>query len=284
MNARQRVPLGGVIRAVLPRMTEVAPGAGRGAWESAVGQAYWELEPDGDGFWLVLSGWLGQVDPLNGLFQASRRWAWPLKVACKEPGGRPSWCAETRLTGVSGDARLVARLAVGVDRWLMGVGGPSDGAVAEEPTAGSVELLERALGGALKRSARGYRLPVAGGPALTITAQRGFWVFRSMLVRPGLAVASPSLASLYDFMAVANGRVRGCRAVLDGTGDDTDTVAVAETRVPFEPLTVADVKAAAILLARAARLVSPACEVLVGQLPVGELYREVLIGDEAAWG
>jgi len=243
-----------------------------------MGEAAWALLPDGAACWLALSGALAEADALIDLFSEARRWPWPIKPACRAPGAPPCWRAEVRLTGAPDDGRRVAALVVEADRWLAGVGGAASTGEGP-PSAASEEAVVRGLGPDLKRTRRGFRRPAGEErPALTVVPAMGEWVLRCPLVRvPGPPQSLTALASLHDFMAVANDRSVGCRMVADDDRSGGLDVA-AETRLPFGPLVEAEVRAAADRLSATARRVGPGCEVLIGQPRVASIYRERLLG------
>jgi hypothetical protein len=284
MTNRRRIPLEEVLQAALPGRVQATQM--RGFWSTIAGQAEWELEPDGGGYWLVLSGALKAAEPLTDLFNLAGHWAWPLKVSRREPRAPALWCAEMRLVGAAGEGACLGQLVGLIEKWLSGGDGAnsSSSPVGDEPSRNASsalanDVLVRALGDSLKRTSQGYRLPVPDGPALAITPHQKGWVFRTTLVRAAGPLTAPLLASLSDFLAVANGKVRGCRAVGDRT--QPETVAELETRIAGDSLTTGEIRAAAASLTRTARLVAPACEVLVGQPPVGAFYREVFFGEKA---
>ncbi|HEV3122706.1 MAG TPA: hypothetical protein VGY53_12415 [Isosphaeraceae bacterium] len=277
MTHRRRIPLEEILSAALPAIAWGTPT--HGVWLTSAGQADWELEPEGGGYWLVLSGATKAAQTLADLFQVSRDWAWPLKVACREPGAAVSWCAEIRLLGAQGEVAGLERLVCLLERRLSRGDVPGAAAAVNEPidathVTADEDLLLRALGDSLKRTSQGFRLPVENGPALAITSHEGGWVFRTALVRHSAPVPAPVLASLYDFLAVTNRRVRGCRAI--GARAETDTLAELETRVAANGLTESAIQSAAAFFTHVARLVAPACEVLVGQPRIGAFYRDVL--------
>jgi hypothetical protein len=246
----------------------------------------WELEPEGGGYWLVLSGAIKAAQTLADLFQVSRDWPWPLKVASREPGAAASWCAEMRLLGAQGEVSGLERLVGLIESGLAhgDVPGLPAASASDEPievtsATSDDDLLFRALGDSLKRTSQGFRLPVENGMALAITSQQGGWAFRTALVRHSAAVPPPALASLYDFLAVTNRRVRGCRAI--GTRAESDTLAELETRVAAGGITASTIQSAAASLSHVVRLVAPACEVLVGQPRIGAFYRDVLARAQA---
>jgi len=285
MTNRRRIPLEEVLQAALPGRVQATPM--RGFWSTIAGQAEWELEPDGGGYWLVLSGALKAAEPLTDRFNLAGHWAWPLKVARREPGAPALWCAEMRLVGAAGEGACLRQLVGLIERWLSGgdVADSPSSPGGNEPSRNALsalanDVLVRALGDSLKRTSQGYRLPVPDGPALAITPHQEGWEFRTTLVRVTDPLPLPVLASLHDFLAVANGRLRGCRAV--GERAERETVAELETRIAGDSATTSKIRAAAASLTRTAHLVAPACEVLVGQPPVGAFYRDVFFGKQAA--
>jgi len=282
MRVSQRLHLDRVLRNALPSWAAVDPGHGH--WQTAAGRFGWELEPADSGFWLVLwaaldsrRAWLGAPD------QASE-WPWPLKPIRRQPGAELIWCAEIRLEGEPGEAQRIEALVHTIDSWLSGRNnlrptsrGRLNKRADSRPLADDEHLIVRALGNSLKRTSDGFRLPSQDGPALLISPELESWSLRTTMARAADAMPRRTRACLDDFLAVANRRLRGCRGFLETEGA-TEAV-VLETRVSPNLLTVDGIRTAVDALLSSARKLVPACQVLVEQPRVGELYRELLIGD-----
>jgi hypothetical protein len=281
MRVSREFRLDQVLANSLPGWALVAEG--RGHWHTAAGQAEWELEPADSGFWLVLwaslESWRLSPSPLA---QAGE-WPWPLKLFRREPGSEFLWSAEIRLDGKPGEAQRIQALVDTIDAWLSewdgqrtpSTGGPHDEANSYPPPEGE-DMIVRALGSSLKRTARGFRLPSQDGSAVAINASRDGWILRTTLVRGAEMLSPGGSACLDDFMAVANGRLRGCRGFHEKRGSRA-SVAL-ESRVSCDSLTVNTIRGAVDSLLESACRVAAACQVLVEQPAVGELYRELLIG------
>jgi hypothetical protein len=287
MTARRRINLDRILGSVLPGRSGTSATASHGNWMTAAGPAEWLLEPDHESFWLVLLGDLGVVQ--SAVEPLATATPWPFKVVRREPGDRTRWCAELRLVGVAEDVLRLEELVRRLDRWLSDRDspGPDDpGARAEVPlpagSSAAAELLAGALGGALQRSSRGFRLLAEDGPAILIAPDRGGWVFRTTLARRRASLPGATVACLHDLLAVANGGFRGYRARLDGDAPGSVPGAVLEARIAEEGLTVEGIRATTAGLTCSARLLAPACQVVMEQPRLAETYGSFLLGGRAA--
>jgi hypothetical protein len=281
MSDRRRIRLDEVLRESLPGWVPVAEGHGH--WRTAAGPASWELEPADSGFWLVLGARLDTSHPARSPLADASAWPWPLKPIRREPGAELLWSAELHLSGQAVEMERVQALSLRLENWLSDADrrstshDPSPEAADADQLAQGKDVIVRALGGSLKRTAHGFRLSSQDGPALVLNASGEEWVLRATLVR-NLEPLSPGASRcLDDFLAVANGRLRGCRGFHEVQGGGT--TAVLESRISRESLNVRILRATVDCLLGSARRLAPACQILLQQPKVGELYRELLIGE-----
>ena len=276
ISDRRRIRLDQVLRGCLPGWVPVAEGHGH--WSTPAGPASWELEPADSGFWLVLGARLDPSHAARSSLADAGAWPWPLKLVRSEPGTGLRWSAEIHLSGQPVELARVQALTQRLESWLSdGVDGrPTlrDGA-GPDPRSQEEDRIVRALGRSLKRTTHGYRLPSQDGPALVLNTSGEDWAFRTTLVRSTEPLTPGDWLCLDDFLAVANGRLRGCRGFSEVQG--SGTAIVLESRIPRDYLTVQHLRATAdSILAAARRLASP-CQILVQQPKIGDLYRELLI-------
>ena len=257
----------------------------RGRWQTRAGAARWELEPAGDGFWLVLSDFVPDDRSPPLVLKSADRWPWPLKVVRDLPGGRLSWCGELRLTGSPDEVSRLARLVDLADVWLAGrpEHRPDEGAAVEGDTPDDFEpSVREALGRDLPRSGRGFRLAGGASPAIEIQPCDAGIQLRSVLATaPTEAISPPLLDSLLDLLAVANIRLRGLRAVWVREGVDGRSARL-ETRIDREDVSVPAIRAAVDLLADAGGRLATPCQIVCEMPEVAEAYKSYLLGVQAA--
>jgi hypothetical protein len=288
MTLRRPIPLESILEQALTGRSGTASSANHGHWTTVAGPAEWMLDPDQEGFWLVLTGDLRWDESAADPLAAAPPWPWPLKVMRREPGAPMHWCAELRLVGVPEEATRIREFVRSLECWLSDQSSPPPIAARErpEPPAPALtaikELLVEALGETLQQTSRGYRLPAEDGPAIVIAPDRDWWVFRTTLVRQPGPLPAVSVASLHDYLAVANGRLRGDRARVDGNVPGNVPSAVLEAGIAAECLAVEAIRSTATGLGRAARLLAPVCQIVTAQPRVGEMYQRFLLGDRAA--
>jgi hypothetical protein len=300
MNVRRRIPLDGILATVLPDCSGTSSTGGHGLWTTGSGQAEWVLEPDQEGFWLLLLGDLGAGGSLAETLVSGAPWPWPLKHVRHQPGAPLRWCAELRLVGAPEEAAALRELVRRLGRWLSA---DSAALPIETHQAGqshelsrfderlplemagaqaAAEVLTRVLGNGLKPSPRGYRFAPEEGPVVWITPDHGWWTFRTTLSRPPAALAPAALGCLHDFLAVANRRLHGYRARLDAGAAGSGPGAVLEACIALECLTVESIRTTTTGLTRSAQLLAPSCQVVIEQPRLGELYGRFLLGGDAA--
>jgi hypothetical protein len=271
---RERMSVAEVLGARIPRLEWLDPGHGH--WHSRVGPARLALEPDEKSFWLLLEGTctaISDPDPLG----ASCRWPWPFKAIRRGSGGPWAWCAELWLDGRPEDAPRLEHLLDRLDRWLLSVHRGEDrrsrySDKAESLTA-DARILVEAFGDDLRPSGAGYRLPMPDGPTLEFRVDDenhgAGWRVLGVLARFPEPLPPASLASVRDYLGIANTRFRGCRAFLD---PDLEHAAILEGRLPSSAKTPETIREAVVALAEAGRLLAPACQVLYEVPKIGEAY------------
>jgi hypothetical protein len=275
---RDRARLDELLSAALPGF--VLRDESQGQWQPAGTSADWKLEPDGDAFWLIVTG--HTTDPMA----RSHRWQWPLKAVRQGPAGPWSWCAELKLRGRSQDAEALSQRISSIERWLAegGVRGNERRSKRESdapPSEVDAQLLAEAFGNGLEPRGRpGYhRLPVPDGPAVEFrrSGDGDGWRVDCILARSSERLPSPSLAALRDFLGVANARIHGCRAVLES---GPEFAAVLECRIPGPAVTPLPLQEAAAIVIDAGQLLAPACQILCEIPEVGTAYAACLLGGE----
>jgi hypothetical protein len=258
-------------------------GAGHGEWRSPVGTARWSLEPDDDGFWLVLDGAfradarLLRASRSIDLIAASRRWPWPFKAVGRRSGDGRAWCAELWLDGRSQDDVRVQHLVDRLHDWLSDESRGGRRPPVHSDESGSIEpgadLLFEAFGDELRQSREGFRLSLPDGPALEIRStcegDGALWQVLGVLARSRAPLPSPAIESVRDYLRAANARFRGCRAFLD---PDQENAACIEGRLPETATSAETVREAVAAVAAASRLIAAACRVLYEVPKIGEAY------------
>jgi len=78
-----------------------------------------------------------------------------------------------------------------------------------------------------------------------------------------------------DYLGVANTLLRGCRAFLD---PDLENAAILEGRLQNSAKSPETIREAVVALAKAGRLLAPACQVLYDLPSIGEAYEGCLLG------
>ncbi len=282
MSGSRRMRLDHVLGNALPGW--VAADEGHGYWHTAAGRFGWELDPADTAFWLLLWNALDLRRAAPGLLGQAGEWPWPLKPARRHPGAELLWFAEIRLDGKPGEAQRIQALVRVIDSWLSRRDdsrptspGQFHSRADSCPPSDDEHLIFQALGNSLKRTSDGFRLPSQDGTALLIKPEVESWSLRTTMARGADAMPWHSSACLDDLLAVANSRLRGCRGFLETQGA-TEAV-VLETRLTRDSLTGDSIRATADALSGAARRLAAACQVLVQQPRVGELYEKLLIGE-----
>jgi hypothetical protein len=290
---RPRVLLNELLVTTLPGFVRLNESHGR--WQSAGGPAGWKLEPAEGGFWLVLEGADVEAVPRDPL-AAARCWPWPLKAVRRGPGAPWAWSAELRLSGFSEDRSRLLQLRDQLDRWLAGGHRSEDHRLGRGEKARSNELdgeeksrskeegadlLAEVLGDALRPSQGGYRLTVAEGPTLVFRPDRegGGWQVNCTLARANTPLPPPSWVSLRDYLGVANGRIRGCRALVD-TGPEI--LVRLERLIPRAEVSTGAILETVALLTDAGRLLGLACQVLCDVPDTGVAYEAYLLGGQSS--
>ena len=279
---RQRLKIVELVRAAVPDLEWRSEGVGQ--WPGAHGGHAVRLDPERDGFWLVFTGcWNTAVErSLEQALCQTQHWPWLVKVVRAKPGDRAGWSGEFYVTGSPEEQARLEQFVQHLRDWLQADGDKREKASSRSDQAAVPDqewgkLLQEALGKELTRGTSAYRLPVPGAATVELTQGEEELLLRCVLVRlaePLLAVAATSLC---DFLAVANSRLRGCRAFL-AAGAHGPEAAVLETRVARSALSVEAVRSAVGVLTDASRRMVAPCQVLCEVPSFGDSYVAFLLG------
>lgn len=263
----------GCLRQHLPGFTQEA--AARGCWRIGRSRAWWRLEPEGAAFWLVVGGPLGEG--VMARMGPGNAWPWPLKTARSQPGAAWCWQAELLLHGGGDDPPRLERLTALL---AQGRGHASAGPRSAEhhPPPDWPQLLAEVFGSAGESASSGtYRWPMPSGPALEFRAAAEAIWGRCVLVRASEALPPAAQAALEDLLAVANGRLYGCRAFLDGAPEGPLGEAFLETCLAWTEFSARTVRARGARLRQAAASLARACQALAEIEPLAAAYRDHLL-------
>jgi hypothetical protein len=246
-------------------------GEGRGRCRVSGSVVGWELEAEGEGFWLVLRGACGAGKARS----RPAEWPWPIRPARRVAGGEDGWIGDAWLVGSPDDPREVLGLVQTVGEWSGGHCGPLGQRGADDAPLADDELrlLPEAFGAAPRRSGGRFRLPAADGPAIELVAECGQWRIACTLARPVRETGPEAVGAIADLLAVANDRLRGVRAVIadDGT-------ALLETFLRREGACPAALRAAVDRLSSPSRPLSRACRVLCDAPGLAAAYARRWLG------
>ena len=99
-----------------------------------------------------------------------------------------------------------------------------------------------------------------------------------VLARSPGPLPAPTLESVWDYLAAANARFRGCRAILDR---DQENTAFIEGRLSASAMSAETARDVVAALAQSGRLMAAACRVLYEVPAIGEAYVRCLMAGES---
>jgi hypothetical protein len=142
-------------------------------------------------------------------------------------------------------------------------------------------MLFEAFGDDLRQTKNGFRLSLPDRPVLEIRSTCADevvgWQVLGVLARSSGPLSGPTLESVRDYLAAANDRFRGCRAILDR---DQENTAFIEGRLPASAKSAETAREVVAAVAQAGRLLAAACRALYEVPTIGEAYLRCLMEGE----
>ena len=276
-----------------PTLTELLQGVlrdfeviseGHGTWVSPLGASSWALEPAGKYFYVTLEGSRG-ARPWRQLLGSALDWPWPVKPIRHQPGAPLHWQTEWLFDGGLDAKQEFGRVVEQLTTWLQ-----DDRVLAESQPDEDLapvltpEELERLLAETFTemppQTASGYRLPGPAGSSIQLKVRHDRLELSTALVRSEDRCRPLHRKTILSLAAVANGRLRGCRAL--ATAAKGPLKVLCQSCVSQRELTADGLRRASQRLAKAAQMLSPACRALLESQTAAGWYERVLLKGDVA--